>query len=57
MDSLTFEDNGEWKLYTEAEKSPITATTSTNASSYKDDHYNVSDILKQRIRCQLSNTS
>jgi hypothetical protein len=23
----------------------------------KDDHYNVSDIIKQRIRCQLSNPS
>jgi hypothetical protein len=31
MDSLTFEDNGEWNLYTEAKTSPITATISTNA--------------------------
>jgi hypothetical protein len=29
MDSLTFEDNGSWKLYTKAETSPITATIST----------------------------
>jgi hypothetical protein len=26
-------------------------------TSYHTDHYNVNDILKQRIRCQLSNPS
>jgi hypothetical protein len=51
MDSLTFEENGEWKLYTEAKTSRITATIVYQPTQLdiKDDHYDVSDIIKQWI--------